>query len=115
MNDLPYIDDIEPIDRDDMACMRELRSVLEKHGKLKRFGVTLLHKHFDLEPTECLVETTHPHQRELTLKPEVQSTRDGVDIIETAWRLDSETAIMECVSMCRPVGSSGHRPTHWRR
>ena len=57
-NALPHIDDIDPLNVGDHKCMEELRDVLEKHGKLSRFGITLLHRHFDLSDGEILVEYT---------------------------------------------------------
>lgn len=34
------------------ACLAELREVLGKHDRLNRFGITLIHKHFELSEDE---------------------------------------------------------------
>lgn len=57
-NQLPAIEDVEPIGERDQACLREIYSILLKHDNLNRFGISLLHKHFDLKDGECLVEVT---------------------------------------------------------
>ncbi len=49
---LTHIADVEPIGESDAECLEEIRSVLEKHNCLGRFGSTLLHSHFDLQNDE---------------------------------------------------------------
>ena len=45
---LDHIADVRPIDDSDAACLNEIREVLEKHNALQRFGVSLLHRHFEV-------------------------------------------------------------------
>lgn len=47
-NELPDIRDALPLGPDDEPLMVDLYQVLKKYSALKRFGITLLHKHFDL-------------------------------------------------------------------
>jgi len=47
-SNLRNIDDVQPVNDGDTDCLVEIREVLRRHGKLDRFGVALLHSHFDL-------------------------------------------------------------------
>lgn len=66
---LDYIDDVQPIGDQDAACLLEIRDVLAKHGKLDRFGVSLLHSHFQLDDDEMMLETTDISKREHWVRP----------------------------------------------
>lgn len=63
------IDEIEPIGAHDTDCLAELRDVLKKHDKLERFGVTLLHTHFEIGDDEIMLETLDVANRVLTTTP----------------------------------------------
>jgi len=64
------IDDIEPVNNSDSKCMEEVRDVLKRHNRLDRFGLALLHKHFDLQDDEVMLEKYFEDDRTLVLKPE---------------------------------------------
>jgi hypothetical protein len=66
---LDHIADVRPIDDSDAACLEDIRQVLEKHGALQRFGVSLLHRHFDVADDEFMLETTDEEQREHRVRP----------------------------------------------
>lgn len=68
-NTLKHIADVKPIDDGDAECLEEIRSVLAKHNCLNRFGVSLLHSHFDLEDDEILMEETDMTKREHWVHP----------------------------------------------
>jgi hypothetical protein len=87
-NGLANINEIEQLGNGDAKVLNEVRSVLEKHGAQGRFGVTLLHSHFDLEPGEVLVEKVDAANR--TLKTEPMGAEDIGDgqLVATSWRLD---------------------------
>lgn len=104
LSKLPHIDDTEPLNDADMGCLREIRDVLVKHNRLNRFGVNLLHQHFDLESDECLVEFCDPEKRTLTVQPVKQADLIGKTAVGTNWRMDSGEAILECVQICRTIG-----------
>lgn len=55
---LPDIDEVVPINASDDECLREINQVLVKHGATSRFGVNLLHSHFDMAEDEVLLEET---------------------------------------------------------
>ena len=46
---LKDLDDVGSINDSDVDCLAEVREVLKKHGKRERFGVALLHRHFDMD------------------------------------------------------------------
>jgi hypothetical protein len=79
------IEDVEPINDSDLDCLAEVSEILKKHGKRERFGVALLHKHFEMSSDEQLVEYTDEVNRILTIKP-VKKSEAG-NTIETIWEL----------------------------
>ena len=66
---LSDIDDVRPIDDTDAPVLDDIRAVLEKHGCLDRFGVALLHRHFDVADSELMLETTDVTAREHWVRP----------------------------------------------
>jgi hypothetical protein len=75
--------EVEPLNEGDSACLKEVGEILKKHGKLDRFGISLLHKHFNLAPNEVLVEYNNPGARVLIIKPERQEETEHTT--ETMW------------------------------
>jgi hypothetical protein len=105
---IPDISEAESLTQADKDCLREVRDVLSRFGCLDRFGLTLIHKHFDIAPDEILVETIDVENRTLTVQPvrrEVMSTA-----IETQWQLADGQALLVCNKWCDPPG--GHCPKH---
>lgn len=47
--EINHIDNVRPIDDEDLPCLNEIFEILKKHNCIDRFGVALLHKHFDLQ------------------------------------------------------------------
>ena len=68
-NNLPHITQVQPVSVEDAALLVEIRRVLEKYNALNRFGLQLLHKHFDLRKGEILQEETDEESRVSTIKP----------------------------------------------
>lgn len=66
---LPHLHDVRPLDASDAPCLAEIEAVLARHGKAGRFGVSLLHRHFDLAEDERLVEVIDAESRTLTSRP----------------------------------------------
>jgi hypothetical protein len=85
---LDYIDDVRPIDDSDGACLEEIRQVLQRHGALARFGVSLLHSHFDLADDEMMLETTDQDKREHLVRP-----------VKRSW-LESEGFTVQTTVVC---------------
>jgi hypothetical protein len=109
---LKDIHEVEPINEGDLDCLAEVRNVLKKHGKQERFGIALLHKHFDMEADEILLEESDVEGRVLTVKP-VKRTLAG-NTIETIWQLmDGEHHLMMgCRQYCSESEFSKHRSFH---
>lgn len=94
---LPDISEVGPLTDDDLACMDEIGAVLRRHGRLDRFGVTLLHKHFPVTDKEMLVESCDPDTRTLTIRPTEKSELDDLNYTVTSWHLGSGKPQMACV------------------
>ncbi len=108
------IDDVEPLNEADMPCMQDLREVLVRHGRSDRFGIALLHKHFDLAEDEVLVERTNVESRVQTIRPERIDTPGQVT--ETIWQLsaDGPNAILGCRQYCGGDVHGNHGSYHAR-
>lgn len=80
------LDETAALSADDLKCFAEIREVLRKYNNLERFGVTLLHRHFDLQDNEILMETSNAGTRTMSLEPRILDTTD-VTAIDTQWYL----------------------------
>jgi hypothetical protein len=67
---------------------RRYDKYLEKHGKLDRFGITLLHDHFQTLTNEVLVEKADVSKRTMTMQPEVIDP-SNINAVDTQWYLGS--------------------------
>lgn len=105
---LKDIHEVEPINDTDYECLAEIREILEKHNKRERFGVALLHKHFDMANDELLVEQSDKNERVLTIKP-VKKKSAG-KMIETIWALrdGDKSHMLDAQQHC---AMSGHPET----
>jgi hypothetical protein len=110
MNSLPDINDVEPLSVKDETCLAEVRSVLEKHHRLSRFGIVLLHKHFAVGEEELLVETCDFENRTLYTKPVNRKDVNMARLTETIWRFDTGPGEPDrgCVLVC-PLDAQGNR------
>jgi hypothetical protein len=82
------------------GCFAELKEVLRRHGLEKKYGITLLHKHFDLRDDEILVEHTDIGQRTLVSKPMKVGSVPTQNLIEVTWSLDNDLVVGNCRSHC---------------
>jgi hypothetical protein len=108
---LPDVSDVEPISDNDRAVLEEIRAVLERYGALSRFGVNLIHRHFDLNPGEIILETTDPSER--TQRSEVVKAEDilkSETVIETQWIFCAPESTVFCVGFCDY--NKGHKHHH---
>lgn len=108
--DLDDIDDVEPVNEKDLACLNALRETLKEFNALDRFGITLLHSHFPINEDEVLLETCDDKNRTLTMSVAPKVVLENQDIKPTAWRLDNQETLIGCYSAC--VASGG---THKRK
>ncbi len=97
-NTLHDIDDVKPIDDADAPCLEEIRQVLKKYNNLGRFGVALLHSHFELADDELMMETTDIAKREHWVRPVKKSllTEHGVTAQTTIMNFDETGAHIHC-------------------
>jgi hypothetical protein len=111
-NEYPHVNEVERLNPSDLTCMEELRDVLLRHGKLDRFGVTLLHHHFSLNEDEILVESCDEEQRTLTIRPEPRASISHEAALQTSWELKEGGPIMVCNAVCRQDGKGNHSGDH---
>jgi hypothetical protein len=103
------IDETAPLDASDAACLGEIRAVLEKHNKLKKFGLTLIHSHFPIADDEVLVEKVNKTTRTLIIKPMKKS--EAGSTVDTQWSLDAGHALLACRVKCY-IDPPGHDGPH---
>ena len=89
------IDEVAPLQESDMECINEIRDVLGKHGQLERFGLCLLHEHFECKEDEVMVEYCDIESRTLTVRPTSKKDLE-MPVVPTAWRLDNMEALVAC-------------------
>jgi hypothetical protein len=105
------ISEVEPVGDKDRKILLEIREVLAKHKALSRFGINLIHRHFELLPDEMLMESTDTVGRRQIV--EVRSKTDVVnseDVIETQWIFDAPGETLFCVGFCDY--NKGHKHHH---
>lgn len=105
------IDEVCPFSAEDEACFRELRDVLRKYDALDRFGVTLIHKHFDIAEDEAMVEVTDHQNRTLIIRPVKVSEIDERQVTVTNWQLSDGDQVAKRVCVCART-SNGHTGGH---
>ena len=98
--DLPELGDVPDLDASDEACMEAIREVLARHGKLDRFAIHLVHRHFDLAEGEVLIERQDPDTR--TQHVSVGRLADEPHARPTTWMLGRQSG--ETICVCRPGG-----------
>ncbi|HXY30758.1 MAG TPA: hypothetical protein VEI06_08605 [Gemmatimonadaceae bacterium] len=94
----------------DLACMAEVRAVLQKHDKLDRFALHLIHKHFDLDQDEILVEYSEHDTREQYFRVEKATPDILTNSIPTTWTLHNIEPLANCV--CAYRTNEGHLGRH---
>lgn len=74
------IDEVELLGDRDHEVLTDRREVLRKHGAMDPFGVYLLHKHFDLNENEVLMESTDAFARVTTVAVATRGSKPGRSI-----------------------------------
>ncbi|SRR5258707_15735024 len=108
---IPDISETNPLTLKKRDCLREVRDVLSRYGCLDRFGVSLIHKHFEIGDAEALLETIDVDNRTLTVRP-VKKDELGPSV-ETQWHLRDGEAFVVCPVFYSPGG--GHKANHRAR
>ncbi len=97
---LDHVDAVQPLADADRACLAEVRDVLRRHGRMDRFGVCLLHRHFDLAEGECLVEVSDPAVRRMTVEAAAEASVPEDRRVETSWRLVEGSEMTVALQVC---------------
>ncbi|KZS82565.1 hypothetical protein B4U45_00820 [Mycobacterium persicum] len=82
--------DVGVLTADDRACLSDLGAYLVAAGAWHRFGVWLLHKHFDPEPGEVFVERVIDWPPQTHTTPIERNAFSPAGLRATAVRFDSE-------------------------
>jgi hypothetical protein len=98
VNRLRGIEQVEPRLESEDRLFGEVREILKRYGAEEKYGLTLLHKHFELADDEVLVEYTDLQNRTLITTPAPRSKVPG-DAVETMWSLGSGATTV-CVGFC---------------
>ena len=108
-NHLPDITEVSTIDASDFACLNEIKAVLLKHQKAEKFGVNLLHKPFEIEKNEMLVETIHLADRTLITRPVIATETQKKNLVQTVWCFSSDESLAKaCESFCPTTPDGAH-------
>jgi hypothetical protein len=106
---LADIDDVRPIDDTDAPVLDDVRAVLQKHGYLDRFGVALLHRHFEVGDGELMLETTDVSAREHWVRPvsRAELSAKGLTTQSTILRFDESGPVQDCACLTDKDGHTG--------
>ncbi len=107
----PDIEDVAEFDTDDLECLREVRETLRRHGMVDRFGVTLIHSHFEIAADEILMEETDVASRTLRIRPIKLEEARKLDSRPTNWRFTEDETVVRAGCTCRRVGGN-HQGDH---
>lgn len=113
-NELKHVDQVVERATQDSALFEEIRQVLRKHQALGKYGICLLHKHFDVEADEVLLETCDSKNRTLTIRPIPQRSITDHSVVQTVWSLGDEVkAVTKCRLVCYKDEDGFHEKRHW--
>jgi hypothetical protein len=84
--------DVGNLSDDDRACLEELGSYLASTDAWQRFGIWLLHKHFEPAPGEVFVEHAMHSPRRTETTPVMRTAFAGQTLSTTAIRFDDSSA-----------------------
>lgn len=107
---VPDLRDVRPLDDADFACMADLRDVLLRHGRLGRFALHLVHRHFDVGAHEVLIEYSDPAARVQQLRVEPRDSATARGAVPTTWTLQTAAPMAAC--RCAYSVAQGHLARH---
>jgi len=106
-NNLKDIDAIEKLNETDLKCINDIKNILKRHNKEDKFGVLLLHKHFDISEDEIMLESIDVKNRILITKPQKISTLKQNSFIQTVWSFSNNPSLNKNCESCCPRDTSG--------
>jgi hypothetical protein len=101
MDTLPHFDQARRAGSPDLAFSHAFAALLAQYGYKDRYGLALLHRHFDLEPGETLLETP-AGSRATRLAPVAQADL-ATSAVPTLWRAGDDR--LRPIQYC-----AAHRP-----
>jgi hypothetical protein len=107
VNRLASIDQVERRLDSEASLFGEIRELLKRYGVEKKYGLALLHKHFDLADDEVLMEYTDIENRTLITRPAPRSEASAGNAVETVWSLESGNVTTACAQFCYYYPSTG--------
>ena len=111
-SETPDIGEVTEFSDDDTKCFREVRDVLKKYNSLDRFGLTLIHHHFDISEDEVLMESTDAENRVQTVRPVKLEDIEDHDVTITHWKLaEGDSVVMRTCVCARGDGHYGYHRT----
>jgi hypothetical protein len=118
--DRPMLNGVTPFDAADQETITQIGRIILRHGKIRRFGIRLLHDPFNLAD-RILVETSDVTNRILICRPMTVDQIAFRDSIPTvfSWRAlgkgteGDQVITQSCMQMCKSlrrcnIGRSGH-------
>ena len=102
------VDEVEPFCQKDEIIFKEIREILERHSALNRFGINLLHRHFDLQEDECILETTDAESRRQIIEVTNAAVLQNGRVIETQWAFN-DNGTVACRGFCHYDRGHPHR------
>ena len=109
-NELSDIQEVALITKDDSYCLSELKEIILKYGKENKFGISLLHTHFDLLENEMLVETINVKERVLTTTPVQVDEQRKKSLVQTVWCFSKDQSLVKgCESFCPRDDKGRHK------
>lgn len=85
------------LETNDQIIFDEIREVLKKHGALNKYGINLLHRHFEISPDEILKEYCDKENRTLTLKVVKRADLSNEKHVYTSWDLSTNLPTVGCL------------------
>ena len=116
---LKQIEDVDPLKDEDHELMNKIRDILVEHGAEDRFGLCLLHRHFDIEDDEYAIEESFERSRESVtkiVKLDKAPAIDDPEYVPTTWKFSSGEIenVTKCVNRCQQAGAWSHNIVHRR-
>lgn len=89
-----HADEMEPFGEKDKPVIEAVQEVLERLNATERFGLALLHSHFEIADDEVLVESCDVQSRTLSVRPmKHQDLPDQCCLVLTLWAFDGAHCI----------------------
>jgi len=107
------IDDTPDPSQEERVQLERLAAFMEREGMTERFGIMLLHNHFEVAEDEELVESCDPKTRKLTIQPinKKELAKIAGGFRDTQWRWDKQAKSLRCLLRCSNTGQ-GHSILH---